>query len=361
VIDNNAASEINNNAASEINNNAASLPLHTLNMFRLLTIAAFVGVASAVANVPTVTLRNGVKMPLVACGSGGDSDAQARTGVAAALKAGFPSIDTAHDYGCQKGVGDALQAYGPEKRGDIFLTTKIPGCGVPTQGLQPPCFANSMKLAEQGLSELQTPYVDLLLIHFPPLGGTKIGLGCKAEETCTKMQQQWAALEQMYAQNKTRAIGISNYCQECVECILKNATVKPMINQFQYHVGMGADPSGLIAYLHSEGIIPEAYSPLGGGKLLKNFALGEKLAPKYGFNSSAQVALAWVAQRAGSMPFVTKSSNPTYLAEDLDLFDPKHIISAEDRVALDAILAPKCSVEAPGGCCHSPSADDVSA
>ena len=116
---------------------------------------------------------------------------------------------------------------------------------------------------------------------------------------------------------------------------------------------MGADPSGLISYCESQGIQPEAYSPLGGGRLLKNFSLGDQLAPKYGFTSSAQVALAWIAQRSGSMPFVTKSSNPQYLAEDLDLFGPKHQISDTDRASLDAISSPSCSVEAPGGCCHA--------
>ena len=55
---------------------------------------------------------------------------------------------------------------------------------------------------------------------------------------------------------------------------------------------------------------------------------------------------------------MTKSSNPTYLAEDLDLFDPKHIISDADRAALDAIMSPKCSAEAPGGCCHSKTDDE---
>ena len=64
-----------------------------------------------------------------------------------------------------------------------------------------------------------------------------------------------------------------------------------MVNQVQYHVGMGADPGNLIEYCHSQGIVAEAYSPLLHGSVLKNFSLGEQLAQKYGFNSSAQVAL----------------------------------------------------------------------
>jgi diketogulonate reductase-like aldo/keto reductase len=71
---------------------------------------------------------------------------------------------------------------------------------------------------------------------------------------------------------------------------------------------------------------------------------------KYNWTSSAQVALAYVAQRG--LGVVTKSDNPQYLAEDLDLFAPQHIIDAADRAKLDAVTSVTCSLEAPGGCCH---------
>ena len=78
------------------------------------------------------------------------------------------------------------------------------------------------------------------------------------------MQEQWQALEKIYAEKKARAIGVSNYCQKCIECIMQNATVTPMVNQIQYHVGMGPDPDGLISYCAKRNITVEAYSPLGG-------------------------------------------------------------------------------------------------
>ena len=303
--------------------------------------------STTLAAVPTVMLRNGVEMPLVACGSGGDSDAKAKTGVALALAAGFTSLDTAHDYGCLKGVGAALAEHGLDKRAEYFLTTKVPGCGVPTQGLQPPCFENTVKMATADIATLTgsaAGYVDLLLLHFPPI------TGCSSSRDCAKIQQQWAGLEQLYAANRTRAIGVSNYCQACLECVMKNATVLPMVNQIQYHVGQGVDPSGLLTYCSDNGIVVEAYSPLAGGKLLP-WAAGDALASKYGFNSSAQVAFAWIAQRG--LPFVTKSDNAAYLAEDLNLFGPGTSLSDGDRAAIDAITAPACSIEAPGGCCHA--------
>ena len=140
-------------------------------------------------------------------------------------------------------------------------------------------------------------------------------------------------------------------CAACFECIARNSTVAPMVNQMQYHAGMGEDPGGLVSYCKAKGIVFEAYSPLGGGRLLGNFTVGEELAAKYNFSSSAGVALAYVAQRG--RPFVTKSDNPVYLAEDLDLFSPEKQLSAADLARIDALAQPECRVEAPGGCCHA--------
>ena len=154
-------------------------------------IFAIVVVGLGLATVPSVTLSNGLQMPLVHCGTGGETDASATDVVHLALAAGFTGIDTAHDYNCLRGVGNALAALAPGKREDLFVTTKVPGCGVPTQGLQPPCYDNTHKVFAADMEKLQTPFVDLLLLHFPPL------LGCDGER-CSKVQEQWTALEELY-------------------------------------------------------------------------------------------------------------------------------------------------------------------
>lgn len=169
-----------------------------------------------------------------------------------------------------------------------------------------------------------------------------------------KIQQQWAALEELYAANLTRAIGVSNFCETCLKCVAANATIMPMVNQVQYHVGMGKDPAGLVSYCNKSGIVLEAYSPLAGGRLLKDntsFPLGDALKAKYNWTSTAQVGLAYIAQRG--LPVVTKSSNPAYLAEDLKLFGPEHQIDSVDYQRIDALTQPSCLMEAPGGCCHA--------
>ena len=307
---------------------------------------------ASVAVDPTVTLANGVVMPRVACGTGGDSSSAAKSAVQVALQAGCSHIDTAHDYACLPGVGEGIAAWlagGAHVREDLFITSKVPGCGVPTQGLQPPCFSNTYTMASSDITTLvgAKGQVDLMLLHFPPLEG------CAVAASCAKIQQQWGALEQLYVEKKARAIGVSNYCIACLECIAKNSTITPMVNQLQYHVGMGPDPDGTLSYCAAHNVTIEAYSPLAGGRLLKDptfSALASTMLKKYNWTSSAQVALAYVAQRG--LGIVTKSDNPQYLAEDLDLFAPQHIIDAADRAKLDAVTSVTCSLEAPGGCCH---------
>ena len=151
--------------------------------------------APATTLVPSVLLHNGVQMPAIACGTGGDNNNSAQVTVRAALSAGFTHIDTAHDYNDQAGVGRAIHLFQQPARQPLFLTSKVPGCGVPTQGLMPPCFNNTLKAVEEDLLLLNytsatstSAGVDLMLVHFPPL------LGC-IEANCAHMQQQWAALE----------------------------------------------------------------------------------------------------------------------------------------------------------------------
>ena len=302
------------------------------------------------AAAPLLTLSNGVQMPVVACGTGGDSNTSAQVTVAAAFSAGFTHIDTAADYDDQGGVGVAIKAF---ERKELFLTTKIPGCGVPTQGLPPPCFNNSARKIDDDLALLDTPYVDLLLIHFPPI------LGC-IPANCKHMQQQWAALELAYESGKAKAIGVSNYCEACVQCLLKVSKVTPMVNQVQYHIGMGAGyPEATPGFWARQNITIMAYSPLGGGKRgvldpHSSFApLGKSLGLKYNV-SAAQIALGWIGQHAefsptGPMALVTKSTNLTYLKQDLDLWSWE--LSSEDRETLDKVADPACAEEAPGGCC----------
>lgn len=285
------------------------------------------GASMALATgVPRVTLNNGVTMPVVSAGTWQYSPSVAKQSCLDAVAAGFDHIDTANDYGNQEGVGEFLAE---TDRSKIFVTTKVPSCGKQGIGSGSKCYGDTVKAMQTDLDQLGVDNVDLMLIHFPPSN-------YYSSKGCTGMQDQWRAAEELYAANKTRAIGVSNYCPSCFECIFKTAKITPAVNQVQFHVGMGADPSGLKSYLDSYGIQMQAYSPLGDGT---SELITGKLVTEIGANhgkSGAQVALKYVVQ--SGVPLSTKSTKPKNLASDIDLFDFE--LTDEEMASLAAATSP---------------------
>lgn len=136
------------------------------------------------------------------------------------------------------------------------------------------------------------------------------------------MRSQWAAMEDLYRDGKARAIGVSNYCEACLECLVGNSSITPHVNQIRIHAGMDAlvRKGGLPAYCSSRGIVLQAYSPLGGGSgaVLENAMLKEIATAQNA--STAQVALRWLLQH--QIPSITyaSASSKAYLVDDLRMF-----------------------------------------
>lgn len=288
-------------------------------------------------------------MPAVAAGTWQYDSSTAQAAVSAAFQVGYTHLDTAHDYcgdgttgNCksksnQLGIKLALQSSG-KKRSDFFVTTKVPGCGL--QGIsRANCGKDSVAAALDNLVELGVEYTDLLLVHFPPVGGC-------GPLNCPIIKQQWEALTtNILKKNLTRALGVSNFCVSCFKCLLGDATAPtpgvavPVLNQVQYHIGMGADPEGLMSYCKANNIVVEAYSPLGDNTTqLIHGPLTTSIGKNHN-KSSVQVALKWIWQHGH--PLTTKSSNPVHLAEDIDLFDWE--LTADEMTQLDAETTPKGS------------------
>uniref|UniRef100_A0A7S2GWC9 NADP-dependent oxidoreductase domain-containing protein n=1 Tax=Haptolina brevifila TaxID=156173 RepID=A0A7S2GWC9_9EUKA len=134
------------------------------------------------------------------------------------------------------------------------------------------------------------------------------------------MQEQWKALTESHLlANKTRALGVSNFCKSSLACLAKDASsVVPAVNQFKFHIGMGPDPSGLVSYCKAKGIVPQAYSPLGDNTTeLINGPLVSQIGAAHG-KSGVQVSLRWIYQNG--LAVTTKSGNAAHLADDADLF-----------------------------------------
>ena len=284
---------------------------------------------------PTVLLSNGVHMPMVAAGTFMYNSSQAQASVQAALSVGFPMVDTASDYNNQVGVGLALQGV---PRGAFFLMTKIPGCGQPGVRLGH-CEEDTTAVLEANLGQLNQSYVDAVLIHSPPLPAI-VSRSCKP--VCGMIQAQWRAMSAFYKAGKARVIGVSNYCDTCVAC-LEAAPVQPMINQIMYNFGMGKHWRGFDTTAHKINMTLQAYSPLG-SDLFKKF-IHQNLfkdvdiirISKAHNRSVYNVALKFITDQG--VPVVTKSSNPTHLRDDLDLW--AYSLSANDTETLARKIAPK--------------------
>ncbi|GEO79324.1 oxidoreductase [Companilactobacillus mindensis DSM 14500] len=243
----------------------------------------------------TVTLNNGVKMPQLGMGVWKVNNTGAAQSVEWALKHGYKAIDTAKQYGNEVGVGKGLQkgfADNGLKREDIFLTTKIFNGD---QGYQ-----STLDNFEGQLKNLQTDYVDLLLIHWP-VNGTYL--------------ETWRALETIYKEGKARAIGVSNFNIERLQDILKHASIKPAVNQMEFNPL--CQEVDIKNFCDENGIYLEAWSPLGGGSVLKDPRL-QKIADKYN-KSVAQVILRWDLQRG--VITIPKSVHEERIVQNADVYD----------------------------------------
>ena len=283
--------------------------------------------ALATSSAPTVTLRNGVKMPMISCGVYQYNVSEAELAVTNALKVGFTGLDNALDYHNQVGVGRAIRASGVA-RAQIFVETKIPGCANPLENTTRnplTCYKDAKTNLESNLAELNLSYVDLVILHFPPFPSFTFRSCGNLTGSCEMARQQWKAMSEFYKAGKAKAIGVSNYCPSCLDC-LKDEDVFPMVNQIQYHLGSGLNKAAaaLLAYNKQHGVQTQAYSTLGNtpwthhassdilhGNLTTSIAKAHN-------RSTVEVALKWVVQQG--IAAVTKSANPAHLASDLDLW-----------------------------------------
>ncbi|MBR6897647.1 MAG: aldo/keto reductase [Lachnospiraceae bacterium] len=245
-------------------------------------------------------LANGVEIPCIGFGMWQTPDDE--TGVKAvksAIEAGYTHIDTAQAYGNEDCVRIAIEETGVDRK-KLFITTKLTN---PNH-----TYELTMSSFEESLRKLGTDYVDLFLIHWPNPKPFR-------DRWQEANAQTWRAMEELYEAGKIRAIGISNFRRHHINALLETARIKPMVNQIRLCPGETQDE--VVDYCRSQGMILEAYSPLGTGKI---FAVPEmqKLAEKYG-RSIAQICIRWSLQR-GYLP-LPKSVTPSRIEENLKVFD----------------------------------------
>ena len=254
----------------------------------------------------TVTLSNGVKMPVLGYGVYQVTKDECERCVLDALSVGYRSIDTAQSYFNEEEVGAAIEKSGVP-RSDIFLTSKV---WVEHYGYDE-CRASVL----ESLRKLRTEYLDLMLLHQP----------------FSDYYGAYRALEDLYQEGKLRAIGVSNFYPDRLVDIASFSRIPPMVNQVETHVLNQQTEAK--KWMGKYGVQMEAWAPMGEGRgnLFQNAVLKE-IGAKYG-KSTAQVMLRWNIQRG--VVVLPKSTHKERMEENLAVFD--FSLSDTDMTAITAL------------------------
>lgn len=244
----------------------------------------------------TTTLNNGVKMPWFGLGVFKvEEGPELVNAVKTSIKHGYRSVDTAAIYGNEEGVGKGIQDGLKEagiSREELFVTSKVWNADLG--------YESTIAAYETSLKKLGLEYLDLYLIHWPVEG---------------KYKDAWRALETLYKEGRVKAIGVSNFQIHHLEDLMKDAEIKPMINQVEYHPRL--TQKELQAFCQTNDIQFEAWSPLMQGQLLDNEVI-QGIANKHN-KSIAQVILRWDLQNG--VVTIPKSTKEHRIVENANVFD----------------------------------------
>lgn len=262
------------------------------------------------------TLHNGVKIPGI--GFGTMIDAGSPGIIKTAIRNGYRNFDTAEIYENEETVGQGIReaiAEGLVRRENLFISTKL--------WHTHRSHDMALEYFEKSLKKLGLDYADLYLIHWPAVP--------KWHDDWREINSDtWSGLEEIYRSGRTRAIGVSNYRKLHLEALVEDSEIKPMVNQIEYHPGFGQFESA--EFCTENGIVVEAWSPLGGGHILGNETI-RSIAEKYN-KLPSQVVMRWVIQKDNIVP-IPRTTKVSRMQESLDIFD--FALSDEDMERIDEL------------------------
>jgi len=252
----------------------------------------------------SVTLNNGVEMPILGFGVYQVADpALCERAVLDALETGYRLLDTAHSYGNEKAVGDAIRKSGVVRE-ELFVTTKL--------WVQDAGYEKTLAAFQHSLDRLQLDMLDLYLIH-QPFGD---------------VHGSWRAMEELYRKGRVRAIGVSNFAPDRLADLIGFNEIAPAVNQVETHVYCQQQEPA--AFMKEVGVQIESWGPFAEGRngFFTNSTL-VAIAERLG-RSVAQVALRWLVQRG--VVAIPKSVRRERMEENLRVFDFE--LTPEDMEAI---------------------------
>lgn len=248
----------------------------------------------------SVTLNNGVEMPILGLGTYRLTADETVTSVVAALKSGYKLIDTAFAYGNEKSVGDGIKQSGVARK-DVFVVTK----------LWPDNYGNASVAIDAALEKLGVDYIDLLLLH-QPWGDDFI--------------KEYQAMEVAVGEGKVRAIGLSNVYQNNFDKIISIAKIKPAILQNERNPYF--QQTDMMLHIAPYGTVMMDWFPLGGRgdnvvpterqKSLFEDEVILEIANAHD-KTAPQIILRWHIQSGGIA--IPGSRNPDHILENISIFD----------------------------------------
>ncbi len=256
---------------------------------------------------PTVTLNSGYEMPVLGIGTYSLHGETCVNSVLSALGQGVRLIDTAHMYGNEREVGEAVRKSGVPRE-EIFVITKIyPGAQ----------YANPEQAIRDALDSLDIEYIDMMLLHHPGENDVKA----------------YKAIEKFVEQGKIRSIGLLNWYIEEIDDFISQVNIMPALVQNEIHPYY--QEREVVPYMHNLGIVMQAWYPLG-GRGHTCALLGDetivKIANAHNV-TSAQVILRWHLQRG--VVAIPGSSNPEHILENISVF--RFSLSDEEMSAIAAL------------------------
>ncbi|WP_307792500.1 aldo/keto reductase [Streptomyces verrucosisporus] len=260
------------------------------------------------SNVPNIILNNGVRMPQLGFGVWQVPDEEATAAVGHALASGYRSIDTAAIYENEKGTGKAIAESGLPRE-ELFVTTKVWNSDHGRDA--------ALRAFDASLERLGLDYVDLYLIHWPAPGQDRY-------------VETWKALEEIHADGRAKAIGVSNFKPTHLRRLMEETEVVPAVNQIELHPNL---PQAESRAFHAEhGIATEAWSPLGQGRGLLEDPVIAEIARRHG-RTPAQVVLRWHLQTGNVV--IPKSATPSRIEENIDVFS--FVLDDDDMTGLSTL------------------------